>query len=90
MNEEEILDILGKKYAFKILKLLENRPRQRFKDIYDACPIEKMGTRRLRELEDLGFIKVDVDRIGRKHVSIYSISEKGKLLLKILNELKKL
>ncbi len=85
---KNVMGILAKKYTYDILKLLERE--RRFKDISKACESEKMRTQRLKELEQLNMIKAKAERIGGRAVSLYSISEKGRKILKIAEEIEKL
>jgi len=86
---KEIIRLLGKKYTYNMLMSLEKSPK-RFKAMSDACAGEKMRTQRLRELESLELIKVRAKRIGRKAISIYSLSEKGRKALKLAEGIKRL
>lgn len=88
-EQDEILKLLGKKYTYRMLSSLKQSPK-RFKALAEVCQIEKMRTQRLRELESLELIKVRAKRIGRRPISIYSISEKGKKVLKLAEDIKKL
>lgn len=84
-----IIKLLGKKYTYSMLMTLEKGPK-RFKAMSDACAGEKMRTQRLRELESLELIKVRAKRHGRRAISVYSLSEKGRKALKLTEDLKKL
>ncbi len=86
---KNMMGILAKKYTYDILKLLE-KDTKRFKDISSVCESEKMRTQRLKELEQLNMIKAKAERIGGRAVSLYSISEKGRKILKIAEEIEKL
>ncbi len=88
-EEKGIIRLLGKKYTYNMLRSLEKGPR-RFKAMSDVCAVEKMRSQRLRELESLNLIKVRAKRMGRRAVSIYSLSEKGKKALKLAESIKKL
>lgn len=83
------MNVLAKKYTYNILKALKEGPR-RFKDISSACENEKMRSERLKELEKFNLIKVRVERIKGRAVSIYEISEKGKQTLKLVEDIKRL
>lgn len=89
MADKGIIRLLGKKYTYDMLTSLGKCPR-RFKAISDVCIGEKMRTQRLRELESLKLIKVGIKRIGRRAISIYSLSEKGRKALKLAEDMKKL
>lgn len=86
---KNVMGLLAKKYTYNILKLLE-RDKKRFKDISAACAGEKMRAQRLKELEQMNMIKAKAERVGGRAVSFYSISEKGKKMLKIAEEIEKL
>lgn len=86
---QEIMRLLGKKYTYSMLMSLKKSPK-RFKAMADVCQVEKMRTQRLRELESLELIKVRAKRMGRRAISVYSISEKGKKVLKLAEDIKKL
>ena len=77
MISREILTLLGKKYSFEILSELADYTDSRFKDLKEACPIEKMRTQRLKELERNGLIKHSIHMVGRRPILIYNISESG-------------
>ncbi len=89
MTNKGILKLLAKKYVFEILTALEEMPR-RFKDLLTACEGEKMRTQRLRELENIKLIFVRVERVGRRPVSIYNISKRGREALRLIKEIKKI
>ena len=88
-RKKGIMHLIGKKYTYEMLRSLE-KGSKRFKAMHDVCKIEKMRVQRLRELESLELIKVRAKRIGRRAVSIYSLSEKGKKALKLAENIKKL
>ncbi len=89
MQEEKIslINFVSKKYTYRILKCLE-RGEKRFKDLKEGCEGEKMRVQRLKELESFGLIYVDVRRVGRRPVSLYSLSERGKNILRLFDEMK--
>ncbi|MBL7169523.1 MAG: helix-turn-helix transcriptional regulator [Candidatus Aenigmarchaeota archaeon] len=87
-GQMKIIHLISKKYTYGMLKCLETGAK-RFKDLKEACEGEKMRTQRLRELEDFGLIDIDVKRVGRRPVSFYRLSEKGKTILKLVDEMKK-
>jgi DNA-binding HxlR family transcriptional regulator len=89
MAEDKMINLLSKKYTFKMLKSLKEGPK-RFKDFSEICENEKMRTQRLGEFEELGIVKATPKRIGRRSVSFYELSEKGKEVLKITEKIKKL
>ena len=77
-----MLNLLSKKYTQKMLNALNEGPK-RFKDLSPSCENEKMRTQRLGEFEKLGIVKVTPQRIGRRSISVYELSEKGKKILKL-------
>ncbi|MFH0956668.1 MAG: winged helix-turn-helix transcriptional regulator [Candidatus Aenigmatarchaeota archaeon] len=77
-----VLGVLSNKYSYGMLKAMEGGPK-RFKDFSSACPGEKMRAQRLKEFEELDLLKVKVERIGRRPVSIYELSETGKKTLRL-------
>lgn len=85
---KSLLSIIGKSYTFEILSALKEE--KRFKELAEACPIEKMRTERLKELEKAGLVKVRLERIGRRPVSIYGLTESGKKILKLAEEMRKI
>jgi len=87
MIDREILTLIGKKYSFEILMDLHDMNNVRFKDLKKACPIEKMRTQRLKELEKKGLIKPSVHMDGRRPILIYDISNKGKKLVEGLTRI---
>ena len=88
-RKKGVITLLGKKYTYEMLESLERSPK-RFTEISDVCKVDKMRAQRLRELESLDLIKAKAKRIGRRAVSIYSLSEKGRKALRLAEELKKL
>ena len=88
-KRKNVLNLLAKKYTYKILKSLEKGPK-RFKDLKFVCENEKMRTQRLRELEEFNMIKSQPKKIGRRAVCIYDLSNVGKTTLKLAEEVKKL
>lgn len=84
-----ILQLIGKKYTYEILKVLSESSNVRFKDLGKACPIEKMRSQRLRELEESGLIKSSIIKLGRRPVLIYNISERGREVLELLDKITK-
>jgi DNA-binding HxlR family transcriptional regulator len=81
------MSILGKKYTYGILKTLEKGP-VRFRDASSDCPSDKMKAYRLAEMEAAKIINMKHEMVGRKSVPFYTLSEKGKKLLNIAEELK--
>jgi len=61
-----ILHLMGKKYSYEILNTISNMSNARFKDLRRVCPIERMRTQRLKELEESGMIKSSVMKLGRR------------------------
>jgi len=84
------LQFLGKKYVYEMLKFMDGKEQLRFRDLEKVCPIEKMRNQRLREFEKFRLIQSDVKKIGRRPISVYSLSEKGKKVLALLEELRKI
>lgn len=87
MIKRNLLSIIGKTYTYEILSAL--REEKRFKELAEACHIEKMRTERLKELESAGLVKVRLERIGRRPVSIYGLTDSGKKILKLAEEMRK-
>ena len=88
-KKQEIIRLLGRKYTYSMLKALGKKP-SRFKELSHACGGEKMRAQRLRELENVELIRVRAKRIGRRAVSIYSLSEKGRKTLRLAENLERL
>lgn len=86
-NREELLSLVGKKYTYDILEFLFDVEACRFKDLRKACPIEKMRTERLKELEDKGLIKSQATKIGNRAILVYEIAEEGKKVFRWLRTL---
>ena len=82
-----MFQLIAKKYTYDVLKALEKYPK-RFKDLVEACEGEKMRTQRLKELENSGLIAVDIKRIGRRPVSLYKLSKRGKSILEIVKKMR--
>ncbi len=87
MVKRNLLSLIGKTYTYEILSALKEE--KRFKELAEACSIEKMRTERLKELENAGLVKVRLERIGRRPVSIYGLTESGKKILKLAEEMSK-
>ncbi|MBI4019824.1 MAG: winged helix-turn-helix transcriptional regulator [Candidatus Aenigmarchaeota archaeon] len=88
-SKESVIRLLGKKYTYGMLKSLEKGPK-RFKGLEDICRIEKMRAHRLRELRSLDLIQARAKRVDGRAVSLYSLSEKGKSILRLAEDIKKL
>jgi DNA-binding HxlR family transcriptional regulator len=85
---EDVLNLLSKKYTYDMLKTLERGPK-RFKGLSDACKNEKMRTQRLKEFENFNLITITPERVGRRSVSIYDLSDIGRRILKLTEYIKK-
>ncbi len=84
--KKDVLNLLSKKYTYEIMKTLETGPK-RFKDISDVCRNEKMRTQRLRELETHSLVSIKVQRVGRRAVSFYRLSDAGNKTLKLAEDI---
>lgn len=62
---------------------------KRFKDLKEVCEGEKIRAQRLREFEYFGLIDVNAKRVNKMPVSFYKISEKGKIVLKLIDGMNK-
>jgi DNA-binding HxlR family transcriptional regulator len=89
MKKDDVLNLVSKKYSGEMLRSLAESPK-RFKDLADACRGEKMRAQRLREFEDFRLIKVNVERVGRRPVSFYELSDVGKRTLKLSEDIRNL
>ena len=87
-KSRDILNLMSKKYSYKMLKGLEEGPK-RFKDLSYACSGEKMRAQRLREFEDFKLLNVNLERMGRRAVSVYELSDAGRSILRLAEEIKK-
>lgn len=88
-KKKDVLNLISKKYSPEMLKSLANAPK-RFKDLADACGGEKMRAQRLKEFEEFSLVKVNVERMGRRPVSVYELSDVGKSTLRLAEEIKEL
>ncbi len=88
-KEGDIISLLGKKYTYGMLRSLE-KGSKRFKGMAEACEGDKMRAQRLREMESLNLIRIRAKRVGRRAVSVYSLSEKGRAALKLAEGMKRL
>ncbi|MCD6496125.1 MAG: helix-turn-helix transcriptional regulator [Candidatus Aenigmarchaeota archaeon] len=88
-KKKDVLNLVSKKYSREMLKSLADAPK-RFKDLSAACGGEKMRAQRLKEFEEFGLVKVNVERIGRRPVSVYELSDVGKSTLRLAEDIKKL
>lgn len=84
---QSIFAVLGKAYAFEVLRFLEENPSSRFTDISPACRQEKVRAQRLRELEKEKLIEVKVKRVKGRAIQFYSLSNKGKEILSHMREI---
>jgi len=82
------LRILFKKYTFEILEKLYLKGDLRFKELKQACKIEKMLARRLDELVELKLVKRRLVNKGK--IKVYRITKKGCKVFELLNEIKKI
>ena len=88
-KKKDVMNLISKKYSYRMLKSLEKEPK-RFKDLADVCRGEKMRSQRLREFEEFNLLKVNVERVGRRAVSVYELSDTGKATLHLAEDIKKL
>lgn len=88
-KKKDVMNLISKKYSYKMLKSLEKEPK-RFKDLADVCGGEKMRSQRLREFEEFNLLKVNVERMGRRAISVYELSDTGKATLHLAEDIKKL
>lgn len=77
-TRKSVFSTLGKAYAFEIMELLDKEKQLRFSEIKRACGQQKVLSDRLRELEEEGLIAVKIERIRRRALQFYMLSEKGK------------
>lgn len=82
---EFALDVLGGKWKSVILAHLKEAPR-RYRDLRRLIPglSDKMLTRRLRDLEDVGLIETMADADGAR---LYVLSARGESLRPVLQSL---
>jgi DNA-binding HxlR family transcriptional regulator len=78
-------------FVFGILKSLKDDPR-RFSDFCECCPNETTRSKKLKELEHCGLIeqKLQKNNGNSKNYVHYSLTEKGKKVLQLLEEIHRL
>jgi len=78
-------------FVFGILKSLKGDPR-RFSDFCECCPNETTRSKKLKELEHCGMIEQKAQKINGndKNYVYYSLTEKGKKVLRLLEEVEAL
>lgn len=86
MKKENIIQILAKSHAIKILSALDRNP-MRFTDLKEACKSNRTRSARLRELEGAGLIKTIPKMIERRAYTFYEITPSGKEALKLCEKL---
>ena len=86
---DKVFRLLSKKYTYSMLKKLNEGPK-RFKELSSVCRIEKMRAQRLSELEKLKIVRITIKRVHGRHVPFYELSNRGKKLLKLTEEIKKI
>lgn len=84
-----LISLLGKKYTMEIIKTASESPK-RFSGFPESCGSDKMKFQRLRQLEDKGILVVTAERISGRHYPLYKLSEKGRKILKISEEIEKI
>ncbi|RLI21958.1 hypothetical protein DRO54_02395 [Candidatus Bathyarchaeota archaeon] len=89
MERYKIVKLLARAFAIEILHALNEAP-LRFVDLKDYCPNERTRALRLKELRKIGFIMATVIEIENHSYIHYQITEKGRKVLQLLNELEKL
>jgi DNA-binding HxlR family transcriptional regulator len=86
--EKEIAFKVINNFAFGIMKDMKKEPK-RFTDFYNSCPNETTRSKKLKKLEQLHLIVQKSIGTGDKKVHpYYLLTDKGKKVLEILEELK--
>ena len=85
---EQAAEVLGKRWTGLILRLLQSGP-MRFSELESRIPklSPRMLSQRLRELEEEEIITRDV-RSDRSIMVVYTLTDKGKAMMPIIEELK--
>jgi DNA-binding HxlR family transcriptional regulator len=85
------LEILGKKGCIKVLEALKDGKKRRYKDLFilTSLPSATLSTL-LKDLVILGLVKKDVENRPGRILIEYQITQKGKEVIKLLEELEKL
>ena len=86
MEDENLLQILSKSHALKILQSLNKRP-MRFIDLEVACKSNRTRSARLKELQEKGLVKTIPKMIGRRAYTFYKITSQGKVALELCQKL---
>ncbi|MBN2330749.1 MAG: helix-turn-helix transcriptional regulator [Candidatus Aenigmarchaeota archaeon] len=89
VTRKGVLNLISKKYSYNMLKTLEKSPK-RFGELSEVCEGEKMRSQRLREFEEFDLLNIKVKRIGRRAISLYALSEKGKETLRLAEDINRL
>ena len=83
------IGVLAKSFTIEILEAVSKKPR-RFTDLKQACPNASTRATRLRELRRGGFIRSIILEIGEQSFIHFTITDKGKNALQLLQQLEKL
>ncbi|MDE1811150.1 MAG: winged helix-turn-helix transcriptional regulator [Candidatus Micrarchaeota archaeon] len=86
MQSEDVRDVLLQPYVIEILKELGHP--KRFKDLQDKITTSQTLSVKLSKLKRYGLIKPIPIEIDGKYVNAYTLSEKGKKIIKILETIK--
>lgn len=78
-------------FTFRLLSDIKSEPK-RFTDMHTSCQNETTRSKKLKLLEECGFVKQEImalsgDNHGKKH-TYYIITDTGKKALELLEELK--
>ncbi|MEM2058306.1 MAG: winged helix-turn-helix transcriptional regulator [Thermoproteota archaeon] len=86
MRDCNILLILGRSHAVKILAALADKPR-RFVELEEFCKSNRTRAERLKELEQNGLIKRKALISGKRAYTAYEITSKGREALSLCRKL---
>lgn len=86
MEKEDMLRILGKSHALKILQSLSDKE-MRFLDLKNICNSNRTRSARLKELEAAGLVITIPKMIGKRAYTFYKITPLGKEVLKLAEKL---
>lgn len=89
MKIEEFYEILGLKGTVNILKYINEHGKARYIDLSSIISYASLNTR-LTQLETLNLIEHHFDRGKEKREEWYELTEKGKKIILIFNQLEEI
>ncbi len=88
-REHSVFILLSRSYTYRLMRSLESGQR-RYRELEKACPIMKMRSQRLKELENSGMVSAQPVRDGGRAALLYSLTDKGRKVLAHVEEIKRI